>query len=83
MSNKFDFYLLPLDQKIRLLYQEGTFVLDIRYYDYKINLYLINNFYVEVFYHHLMDKIEKVVLLDLSHSRMKFYTDQIKMESVL
>ena len=51
----------------------------IRYYGYKINLYLLQNYYVEVFYNHKLDKIEKIELLETSHSRVKFYTDQISL----
>jgi hypothetical protein len=75
----YEFTSLPLKDKVHLLYQEGSFVVSIRYYGYKINLYLLNNYYVEVFYNHKLDKIEKIELLDTSHSRMKFYTDQISL----
>jgi len=75
----YEFTALPLKDKVQLLYQEGSFVVSIRYYGYKINLYLLNNYYVEVFYNHKLDKIEKIELLDTSHSRMKFYTDQISL----
>jgi hypothetical protein len=61
------------------LYKEGSFVVAIRYYSYKVNLYLLYGYYVEVFYNHKADKIEKINLLESSHSRMKFYTDQISL----
>ncbi|HYG19476.1 MAG TPA: hypothetical protein VD816_11135 [Ohtaekwangia sp.] len=70
---------LPLQEKINLLYQEGTFVMAIRYYGYKVNLYLLGNFYLEVFVNHKNTLIEKITLLDTNHSRMKFYSDQIKL----
>jgi len=73
------FMALSLRNKIQVLYREGTFVVAIRYYGYKINLYLLEDYYVEVFYNHKDDKIEKVSLLESSHSRMKFYTDQISL----
>lgn len=75
----YEFTALSLKDKVQLLYQEGSFVVSIRYYGYKINLYLLDNYYVEVFYNHKLDKIEKIELLDTSHSRMKFYTDQISL----
>lgn len=79
-----DFMALSLKEKIQTLYQEGTFMVAIRYYGYKINLYLLNNYYVEVFYNHKLDKIEKIELLKTSHSRVKFYTDQISLpENIL
>ncbi|QOI98834.1 MAG: hypothetical protein HRU69_05460 [Flammeovirgaceae bacterium] len=62
-----------------MLYEHGSFVMAIRYYGYKVNLYLLNNFFVEVFVNHKHACIEKVTLLDTSHSRMKFYSDQIKL----
>lgn len=51
----------------------------IRYYGYKVNLYLLHGFYVEVFYDHKRDRIEKICLLESSHTRMKFYADQISL----
>jgi hypothetical protein len=74
-----EFNQLSLDRKVSELYKHGTFVMAIRYYTYKINLYLLGNFYLEVFVNHKQSCIEKIVLLDTSHSRMKFYSDQIKL----
>ena len=73
------FNSMSLNEKINLLYREGTFIVAIRYYRYKINLYLLNNFYVEVFYNHKLDKIEKIELLKISSKRIKFYADQIRL----
>lgn len=78
-----EFSALPLKEKIRLLFQNGNFIVAIRYYGYKINLYLLNNFYVEVFYNHKQDMIERIELLPVFHTRMKFYTDQIQLPSNL
>ncbi len=71
------------DKKIRTLYEEASFIVAIRYYGYKVNLYLLGHDYVEVFYNHKRDRIEKISLLDSDHSRMKFYYDQIKLPSEL
>jgi hypothetical protein len=74
-----EFKKFSLDQKIRTLYTEGTFVMAIRYYQYKINLYMLGGDYVEVFINHKHASVEKILLLDTSHTRMKFYSDQIKL----
>ena len=74
-----DFKGLSIGKKINLLYGEGKFIMAIRYYGYKVNLYLLGDFYLEVFVNHKRGIIEKIVLLDRSHSRMKFYSDQIKL----
>ena len=77
-----DFIKCTIQEQIQLLYAEGTFIVSIRYYGYKVNLYLLGNFYVEVFYNHKHDRIEKIELLDFGHSRMKFYHDQISLASL-
>jgi len=74
---------LTMRNKIDHLYREGTFVVSIRYYGYKINLYLLEDYYVEVFYNHKDDRIEKISLLESTHTRMKFYTDQISLPTDL
>lgn len=74
-----DYKDLTLQEKIELLYQHGTFVMAIRYYGYKVNLYILGNYYLEVFVNHKHALIEKIVPLDISHPRMKFYSDQIKL----
>ena len=77
-----EFQLQPLPTQIGLLYEHGACVMSIRYYGYKVNLYLLENFYLEVFYNHKKDRIEKITPLDTSHSRMNFYIDQIKLGTV-
>lgn len=70
---------LPLEKKISALYEHAQFVMAIRYYRYKVNLYLLGSDYVEVFINHKQTLIERISLLDHSHTRMKFYSDQIKL----
>lgn len=71
-----------VEKKIRTLYADGIFIMAIRYYGYKINLYLLGNTYVEVFINHKQASIEKIIPLDTQHSRMKFYSDQIKLPTL-
>ena len=78
-----DFQLQALSKQIGLLYEHGSCVMSIRYYGYKVNLYLLGNFYLEVFYNHKKDLIEKITPLDTHHSRMNFYVDQIKLPDAL
>ena len=74
-----EFKTYSLEKKIRVLYEQGTFVMAIRYYHYKINLYILGTSYLEVFVNHKHARIEKIAPLDRSHTRMKFYSDQIKL----
>ena len=74
---------LALDEKIDLLYKHGHFIMGIRYYNFKVNLYLFNDYYLEVFINHKNTQIENINLLDSAHSRMKFYSDQIKLPAYI
>jgi hypothetical protein len=69
----------PLEKRISVLYEHATFVMAIRYYRHKVNLYLLGNEYLEVFVNHKDASIDRISLLDTQHSRMKFYYDQIKL----
>ena len=82
MSGTKGFASLDLVDKVKLLYEKGEFVMSIRYYEYKVNLFLLNNHYLEVFYHHKQDKIEKINFLDQQSTRMKFYADQIRLTNL-
>jgi hypothetical protein len=70
---------LPLADKVQTVYREGVFIVAIRYYGYKINLYLLGGLYVEVFFNHKHDCIEKIELMNPQHTRMKFYADQVRL----
>ncbi len=76
-GNHFD--NLDFDDKVLEVHRKGEFVTNIRYYQHKVNLYLIGNSYVEVFYNHRKDEIDMIKSMDWSHSRLKFYLDQIKL----
>ncbi len=78
-----DLSKLPLSERVQSLYRHGKFVMNIRYYQYKINLYLLGNDYIEVFVNHKRGAIESIELLDRNHSRMKFYSDQVKLTGLL
>lgn len=77
-----EFKRYSLDSKIKALYEQGTFVMNIRYYRYKVNLYMLGNYYLEVFINHKHASVEKISLLDTHHSRIKFYSDQIKLPEI-
>ena len=81
--NKRRFSRLSLEEKTKWIYFNGELVTSIRYYAYKVNLYLIAGFYVELFYHHSQDKIERVDFLDEHSKRMNFYADQVRLPSDL
>lgn len=77
------FFDISIPEQCRILYLEGEFVMAIRYYEFKVNLYLLGDRYVEVFYNHKLDRIHKVQSLHYNSSRMNFYMDQINIDQLL
>ena len=77
------FFEISIPEQCRILYLEGEFVMAIRYYEYKVNLYQLGDKFIEVFYNHKLDKIHKIQKLDYSSSRMNFYTDQVNIDQVI
>jgi hypothetical protein len=75
-----EFNQLPLSTKLQWVSFEGEFLMDIRYYAFKVNLYRVRDLLVEVFYDHKNDCITHVLLLDRQSSRMQFYADQVRLE---
>ncbi len=73
------FSSMSVSHQLRWVYFEGEFITSIRYYKFKVNLYLIENFLVEVFYDPKEDRIAKVEILASGETRLKFYADQIKL----
>jgi len=77
-----EFFAMPLPRQCRMLYLHGEFVMAIRYYRHKVNLYLLNGEYLEVFYNHKQGIIEAIRPLDTTSKRMNFYADQVKLKSL-
>jgi hypothetical protein len=77
------FYDLDVPEQCRVLYLEGEFLMAIRYYEHKVNLYALGKDLVEVFYNHKLDKIHKIQPLDHTSKRMNFYADQVSLNSIL
>jgi hypothetical protein len=77
-----EFFECDIPEQCRILYRQGKFVMAIRYYEYKVNLYQLGNELVEVFYNHKLDKIHQIQILDDSSSRMSFYADQVSLSNI-
>jgi hypothetical protein len=76
------FFECDTPEQCQILYRQGKFVMAIRYYEYKVNLYQLGNKLVEVFYNHKLDRIHQIQLMDDSSSRMSFYADQVSLNDI-
>src|SRR5260221_4382468 len=74
-----DLRKFPLDEKVQLLYEHATFVMAIRYYGYKVNLFLLAVVYLEVFFIHKKQRFVKIDLLDPNNLRLKFISYEFKL----
>ncbi|MCU0383472.1 MAG: hypothetical protein MUF68_05335 [Cyclobacteriaceae bacterium] len=82
MKNWQAFKQLPMESRIQTLYERGDFIVSIRYYQFKVNLYALDGFLVEVFVYHKDSTICKISRLDEDSTRLSFYCDQIKLPDV-
>lgn len=59
--NEFD--LLDINKKANILFSEGEYCGVRAYYNYKINLYSLSDFFVEVYYSPDNNEIEKIEIV--------------------
>lgn len=74
MITKSKFRTLDLDQKGEYVFQKGDYIGVSGYYNYRINLYSLYDFFVEVWYEPEENKIEKIELLE-SDKNLDLYID--------
>lgn len=82
MKQPIDFMNLSLEVQIQYLYENASFVTDIRYYDHKVNLFLLEGVYYEVFISNKSVTVTDICVLDFSSSRLDFFLDQIKISDL-
>jgi hypothetical protein len=61
---KEDFALLSQDERMQLLWEEGEIIAEKRYYECRITLFLLDTFFVEVFYNEELSELSGVLLQD-------------------
>ncbi len=57
---KEDFIKLSINQKTEALWNDGELISEKAYYDYNINLFLLDSFYVEVFFNRAEKEIVSI-----------------------
>lgn len=76
-----DFHKLSIFCQVELLIEAGQHVLSRVYLFYKIHLYTISGFYVEIWYRQADNKIDRVILLDIS-TVADLYGNQIGLSDI-
>jgi hypothetical protein len=57
-----DFMNLPLEKKKQIVWTQGQFVDNMIYYGQRVNLYSINELFVEVFYNNELNDIDRITV---------------------
>ncbi len=68
--------MLSMDEKGGFLFSEGSYIAVRDYYNYKVQLYSLNGFYVEVWYNPVTNSIDKIESLK-SEKTLKLYLSDI------
>ncbi len=79
---KDNFNDLSLNQKGSLLFPNGTYIAVRDYYNYKVQLYSLWGFYVEVWYHPKLNRIDKIEVLENEKS-LNLYLSDIEIMDLL
>ncbi|UZR99985.1 hypothetical protein [Chondrinema litorale] len=67
-----NFDALPYEEKIYTLVMNCSFINSINYYNQKVDLYHMGDFFIEVFYHPVTFKIDQICTAD--RSRLHLYS---------
>jgi len=55
---------LSLNEKGGIVFSDSKYLAVRKYYGFTVNLYLFNDFYIEVFYHPVLNKIDRIEVLE-------------------
>jgi len=75
MINKSDFNKLSFEQKANICFQNSKYIAVRYYYNHAINLYLHNDFFIEVWYFGYENKITKIETLERNDKKINLYID--------
>ena len=76
MISKTKFRLLSTTQKGEYVFQEGDYIVLREYYNHRINLYSLFDFFVEVWYFPAENKIEEIEVME-SEKILDQYIDKM------
>ena len=76
------FYSCTLDERISIINQNGEYITRIKHCGYFINLYLVKNAFVEVYYNLHNNEIEDVEILDSTEERINLYTSFVDLSDL-
>ncbi len=60
MMDNYEFNLLPINNQAAYTWENGTYLASRFEEDYSINLYWVDKFFVEVYYDHMGNFIDKI-----------------------
>lgn len=78
----YDFIHLPEEEKLNITSHQGTFLMKRDHFGLMINLYGVDDFYVEVWYHPDLYYIQKITAFR-SEKRLEPYLDQIELSELI
>jgi len=76
-----EFQKLTIYRQVEMLFEKGQHVLNRIYLFYNVHLYTLSDFYAEIWYRQVDNKIERVVLLDESDV-LDLYDNQIGLSDI-
>lgn len=81
MLSSDDFKQLPVEQQVNTLLSQGIELMDRIYIYYVIKLYILGNFYVEIWYQQTTNRIDRVTVVQLNDV-LHLYESQINISNL-
>lgn len=72
------FLNMSLGDRVQHIYKNGVFITDIQYNEFKVNLFLLDGNYFEVFINHKSVEITKIAPLNYKSNRVFIYLNQVR-----
>lgn len=78
-----NFSFLNLEIKRDFVLNYGEYISEIDYYGSKVLLYIIEGYYIEMFYNTVTEQIDQVEILDPKEKRLNLYVYNVNISDAL
>ena len=78
-----EFNKLSLEERMTYVAMEGDLIAEIKHFSYKICLYTVEGYYIEVFYDLRTNYLTDVAILDPEDARISLYANTVDISGLM
>ncbi len=76
------FNFIDLETKAQYVFGYGEYISTIEYYGNKVDLYIVEGFYIEAFYNGQTGDLEQIQILEHEERRLQLYSRAVDINSL-